>query len=409
MKKYINSMILLSATGVIISGILLYQHYFPELELGFISCGNGFSNPCITVGQSKYSMLFGVPVAAYGLLYFIFITFLVLIADYASDKYYKILCGVIFPLVIAGLAADLLLAVLMIKIGEICKLCVATYVINILLFIISYRFIKTHFLRKEITDSVKGFLKPSEPDGRASLSLSILLVFFLSFAVFSGTNIIRQKSSGREKYTDNQKAKQLTSFYNQTQEKFVYPASSMTIGDNSAKLKIYIFNDFLCSACYKLYQIEKQIVAKYRNSIQIVYYHYPLDSTCNRDVKDTVYQNSCLASRSMAAAAEGGFFEEYFYVHFSGYSSYKDGFGMETINGNLLKAEREFKIQPSRKQSFETMITDEAVRHQITEHIEFAIKAKIDATPTLIISGRKIQGVPPKELLESIIDTELSK
>jgi protein-disulfide isomerase/uncharacterized membrane protein len=407
-KKYINSMLLLSVAGVVISGVLLYQHYFPDFEMGFITCGKGFSNPCITVGQSPYSMLFGLPVAAYGLFYFILLSFLILVADYAQDKFYKILCGVVLPLIIAGLVSDVVLGILMIKIGELCELCIFTYVINILLFAIMFLFIKNNFSRKEIIDSVLNFFKPANPDEKASLSLSILFSFFLAFAVFTSTNIIKMKS-GVNKTPEAQKAKHITNFYNQQREEIDFIKSNMVIGSDNAKVKIYIFNDFLCSACYKLYQIEKSIVAKYRNSIQIIYYHYPLDSACNKYMDDAVYMNSCMASRSMYAAAESGFFEEYFYVHFSDYANYKESFEKDNVTNNISQTEKQFKIKSESKQKFLSIMESSSGDPQIKEHIEFAEKLKIEATPTIIIAGRKIVGVPPKEIFEAIIDTELAK
>ncbi|HRS62015.1 MAG TPA: vitamin K epoxide reductase family protein, partial [Spirochaetota bacterium] len=124
MRKHFNIMLVLAFCGAIISGILLYQHYFPEMNLGVISCGKGFSNPCIAIGQSPYSKLFGIPIAAYGVLYFAILTFMMLLADYAEEYYYHIFMSLMFPIVIAGVMADIILAVLMIKIGEICYLCV---------------------------------------------------------------------------------------------------------------------------------------------------------------------------------------------------------------------------------------------------------------------------------------------
>jgi len=407
-KKYINVILLLSVAGVFVSGLLTYQHFFPDLNMGFLSCGKGFSNPCIAVGQSKYSIIFGLPVAAYGFFYFILITFLVLVADYAGDKYYKILCGIIFPLIIAGLAADIVLGILMIKIGELCSLCIATYLINVLLFISMFLFIKNRFVKNEIKKSLINFFQPSDSDEKASLSLSILFAFFLAFAIFTGTNMIKMKS-GSSKTPDGQKSRLLTNFYAQKEERINFIPSNLSIGNTDAKLKIYIFNDFLCSACYKLYQIEKFVLAKYKNKIQIIYYHYPLDKACNKFMEDTVYPNSCLASQSMYAASEAGFFEEYFYVHFSNYSNYKEGFERESIKTNLSLTEKQFRIKPEMKQKFESLVENSNGARLISEHIAFAEKLKIDATPTIIISGRKIVGVPPKELLESIIDTELAK
>jgi len=401
-------MLLLSIAGVVFTGILLYQHYFPDLDMGFISCGTGFSNPCITVGQSKYSILFGLPVASYGLLYFILMSFLILVADYAQDKFYKILCGIVFPLTIIGLVSDAALGIIMIRIGEICKLCIYTYIINIILFIVMFIFIRNNFTKDEIINSITQYFQPNSSDEKATLSLSILFVFFLAFAVFTSTNIIKMKA-GTNKTPETQKSKLITNFYNQKPEQIDFIPSNLKIGDDAAKLKIYIFNDFLCSACYKLYQVEKSIIAKYKNSIQIIYYHYPLDSACNKYIDDSVYQNSCLASQSMYASAEAGFFEEYFYIHFSDYANYKDSFEKENITNNLNQTEKQFKIKSDSRQKFESLMDNKSGDSQIKEHIEFSERLKIEATPTIIIAGRKIVGVPPKEILESIIDTELSK
>ena len=401
-------MLLLSVAGVLIAGLLLYQHFFPDFEVGFLSCGKGFSNSCIAVGQSRYSTLFGIPVAAFGLLYFIFVSFLILIADYSQEKYYKILCGILFPLVIAGLVCDLTLGILMIKIGELCILCILTYIINVLLFIILFLFIKNNFLKNEIIESIGDFFRPTDSDEKASLSLSILFAFFLAFAVFTSAHIIKMKS-GNSKTSGAQISRQITNFYNQKEEHFSFPPTNLTIGKPDAKLKIYIFNDFLCSACYKLYQTEKFILAKYKGKIQIMYYHYPLDKTCNRYMDDSVYPNSCLASQSMYAAAEAGFFEDYFFVHFSNHAAYKEGFDKENIKKNLVQVEKQFKIKPESKQKFETLLENNSGSSQISGHIELAEKLKIEATPTLIIAGRKIVGTPPREFIETLIDTELSK
>jgi uncharacterized membrane protein/protein-disulfide isomerase len=409
MKKYINAMLLLSIAGTLLSGLLLYQHYFPDFEMGFLSCGKGFSNPCISVGQSKYSTILGIPVAAFGLLYFSFITFLVLIADYAQDKYYKMLSGILFSLTAAGVFADIIFGFLLIKIGEMCTLCVWTYLINIALFVLTVFYIRTNFDKSEIKESVKNFFKPSDPDEKASLSLSILFVFFLIFSIFAATNIIKMKSGVGKTSTPEQKAKLITGFYNQKLEQVSFPKSTLVIGNPDAKLKIHIINDFLCSACYKLYQIEKYIITKYRNKIQIVYYHYPLDNSCNKYMDDAVYHNSCLASQSMYAAAEAGFFEEYFYSHFSEYNSYKDGFEKENIAVILKSAETKFSLKKGAIQKFTSLLDSNSGSGQISGHIEFCEKIKIEATPSLFIAGRRIVGVPPKELLEGIIDIELSK
>lgn len=401
-------MLLLSITGTLLSGVLLYQHYFPDFEMGFLSCGKAFSNPCISVGQSKYSVIFGIPVAALGLLYFSLMTFLILIADYAQDKYYRVLFGILFLFVSAGVLSDIILALLMIHIGDMCTLCVMTYIINIILLVILILYIKENLVKSEIIEAVKNFFKPSDADEKASLALSILFIFFLVFSIFAATNIIMMKA-GVSKTSAEQKGKLITSFYNQKQEQITFPKSTLSIGNPDAKIKIHIFNDFLCSACYKLYQIEKYILTKYKNKIQIIYYHFPLDTSCNKYMDDTVYDNSCLASQAMYAASEAGFFEEFFYIHFSEYNNYKDSFEKNNIINNLSISEKKFSLKKESVQKFTTLLDTSSGNRQISDHIEFAEKIKIEATPSFFIAGRRIVGVPPKELIEGIIDIELSR
>ena len=406
MKKYITPMLILSVSGAVISWLLLYQHYFPDLNLGFISCGSGLSNPCITVGQSKYSSIFGIPVAGFGVIYFMILTFLILVADYAQERYYKILCGIGFPLTAAGLIVNIILGILMIKIGQLCKLCAATYIINLAIFIILIFFIKNNFFVNEIKKSLKSFFIPKDSDTKAVLALSIIFVFCLSAVVLAGANIIKFKSGFSKNQNEN---KFLSSFYNQKEENIKFPESNLTIGRSDAKVKIYIFNDFLCSACRKLYEIEKYIIPKYEGKIQIVYFHYPLDISCNNDMEETIYPNSCLASKSMYAAGEADFFEEYLHIHFLNYGNYEDGFEIEHVYKNLTDTSAQFKIKPEAIEKFKSVMNKSGEINQISEHIESAKNLKMESTPTIYIAGRKLVGVPKKEILESIIEKELAK
>ncbi len=401
-------MLFLSFAGAIISGILLYQHFYPELELGFLSCGRGISNPCIAVGQSPYASLFGMPLASFGVFYFALITFLMLIADYAEDYYYHIFMGLIFPLVVAGTAADVVLGILMIKIGEFCSLCASTYIINILLLVLLFLYLKQISDRSRLMEIIRGFVRPETPDRKAVLSLFVVFVFFLAFSVFSGTNILKVRA-GSGKPPQSQITKLVEGFYSQQPEKLAFPESTMRLGDPDAKVKIYAFTDFLCSACHKFYQLEKYILARYKGKVEIIYFHYPLDASCNRHMDDSVYPGSCLAAKSLYAASVSGFFTEYFFIHFSEYQDYKDGFTAENINRNLAAALKESGAGDQGRAKFNEAMKSRSASDQISSHIEFAESIKIEATPTVYIGGRKIVGVPPREFLDAIITNELKK
>ena len=88
MKKFIYLILALAIAGAVLSGILLLQHFYPEAKIGIISCGDGIINPCLSLSQSGYVTLFTIPVAAYGLLWYLLALFILLIADYAGGRYH---------------------------------------------------------------------------------------------------------------------------------------------------------------------------------------------------------------------------------------------------------------------------------------------------------------------------------
>lgn len=411
MNRYLNTIIILAAAGIALSAILLYQHYHPDMDMGIIACGRGFVNPCISVGQSKYAVILGVPVAALGLIYYIFIAFMLLVADYTKEKYYAVICGLILPVAIAGVAADIVLGSLMMKIGSICSLCAATYAINVAIAVLLFFMIKKYLTWNEITTSVKNIFVPENSDQKAVLALTVLFVFFMAFSVISGAGILRLKS-GMNRVPEKAIVKELVAFYNSPVSTIEFPQSSMTAGSSNPEIKIYVFTDFLCIACYKFYNTEKYILAKYGDKVQFVYYHYPLDSTCNRDSDETLYAGSCTASRSMYAAAKAGFFEEYFFTHFGSYKEIKEDYGdrSEQYARQIAdKASGEFNIGKTKIEAFNRLFDSPALPQEITDNIELAVRLKVGGTPTVYIDGREFNGVPSREILEAIILRELSE
>ncbi|TFH40055.1 MAG: hypothetical protein E4G96_08185, partial [Chrysiogenales bacterium] len=130
MKKYVYLILALSAVGAAISAILLLQHYYPDSGPGSLFCGSGIVNPCLTLALSGNSTLFGMPLAAMGLLWHLTAVFIILIADYAGDRYYAHSLALLLPLAGAAVVADLALGAVLIATRLFCALCIATYFVN---------------------------------------------------------------------------------------------------------------------------------------------------------------------------------------------------------------------------------------------------------------------------------------
>ncbi len=403
MKKFINFILILSAIGAVLSGILLVQHYNPESNFGLLSCGNGIVNPCQTLSQSVIGSFIGIPLAAYGLFFYLFVLFLSLIADFSNKKYLNIATVIILPLSVMALVLDIFLFSTLIYLGEYCKLCISTYIVNIIILGLSI----AAFLDIKKTentgfvDIIKDFFSDNDESSnkKAAYSSFSILVFFLFFSVFSMNYILNLKSDNSP--VSKEDIKNFTmGFYSSRVEDIKFPESNLVIGNPNAPIAIYAFTDFLCSACYEFYKVEKYLLSKFKDKVKIVYFNFPLDSDCNKKVR-TIYPNSCTASRAMTQAANSGNFEEYLIEHFKDYKSIHDKYSVEKAISLLPGKIDKIKFQESMK--------SQAVSDLLESHLDFAEKLGIQSTPTMFISGRRMSGSAPKEMMEVIIQKELEK
>ncbi len=63
-------LIVVSVLGTITSSYLLYNHYLPDAQNGLCTSASILS--CSVVNSSKYATLFDMPVALYGIIWFVF-------------------------------------------------------------------------------------------------------------------------------------------------------------------------------------------------------------------------------------------------------------------------------------------------------------------------------------------------
>ncbi|HSV98066.1 MAG TPA: DsbA family protein [Spirochaetota bacterium] len=398
MKKYTLLLIALSLAGAVISGVMVAGHYNPGIQERLIACGDALDNPCRALGLSGYAEILGAPIALFGLFYYLFMLFTLLAADYAGGRYYGDAICVLLPLALLSLAANMVLAALLVRLDLFCTLCVSTYAVNLLSAVALYLLWREtdRGEKQGMRESYrKLFRMPSTNDGRAVFSIYLLFTFFLFIAVFSAGGLIKSKAPGT-RIPRSEIAEHVNAFYSTVPETAELPESALTLGEGG--LTISVFTDFLCGACYQFYEVEKDLFARYRGRIRVAYYHYPLDRSCNPNVRSSRYPGSCAASRAMIAASQMGIFREYFLAHFGNFERVKRGFSPDAATATaagLADSDEFTGTMNSRK-------TDEL----LARDLELARRLGIHATPTIIIGGRRLEGVPPAEILFGIIDRE---
>lgn len=137
--------IILSILGFFLSSYLTYNHIMfrrsPEYKSGCSWFSTGEDDPCKTVDASKYSEIFGVPVALAGAFYFLFISAL------SIFRFAKL----IFLTTFAGIIIYIYLTYLEIfVIKAICPLCVITSIITLLIFLFSIILLRKENLKCKV-------------------------------------------------------------------------------------------------------------------------------------------------------------------------------------------------------------------------------------------------------------------
>lgn len=131
------------------------------------------------------------------------------------------------------------------------------------------------------------------------------------------------------------------------------------------------------------------------NEIRLIFRHYPLDSECNYTLSHQVHPASCAAAIAAECAGEQGKFWEYADLLFADQKQYTRQ-DLETYAGGL-------SLDMAR---FNACLDDGHTRQFIRQDVEEAERVGVKATPTLVINGRLIEGLPPAQKLLSLLAVE---
>src|SRR5512143_2750246 len=109
MKRYILSIMVLSVIGAAVASLLLYQHFFPHSDFALAVCEGGIDNPCASLSRSGYAVLFGLPVAGYGLMGYLILIMAASITIAGGESWHLPCFAFQLPVAAASIAADVVL------------------------------------------------------------------------------------------------------------------------------------------------------------------------------------------------------------------------------------------------------------------------------------------------------------
>jgi len=139
----------------------------------------------------------------------------------------------------------------------------------------------------------------------------------------------------------------------------------------------------------------KQVLNNNPNDVRLVFRHYPLDNECNSRLPQQVHASSCAAAAAAECAGEQGKFWEYTDLLFVDQKMYTRQ-DLETYAGALsLDMDR-----------FDACLDDGRMKGRIQADLEEAGRVGIKATPTLVVNGHLIEGLPSPDQFATMLAIE---
>lgn len=358
--------------GVALSAITLDVHHRLSAESGYTSfCNLGGIVDCDAVLGSRYSTVFGIPVAALGLTAFAIGAALALpgalgwpIAR-AADL-------LLVPLAAASVGFAAVLAVAMFFIGKMCLLCAGTDVLLLTWLVTVVP------LGAAVRDDARTPWWRRRSAARATAAAALLVAMAAgSWVALSGPSLAMTVAEVQARDPK---------FYSWYMRLPVRPTNELTTpdchreGDAGATVSIVEWSDFQCPFCVQAYRDLRRLVHA-RPDVSLVFRHFPLDSSCNPKLERSVHPNACLAACAAECAGQQGRFWEYHDRLFENNDRLeRDG---------LFRYAREAALDIA---AFRICLDDPATVARVGEDIETGARLGVTSTPTLFINGRMIEG-----------------
>lgn len=424
-KKKLILIILVSLIGTALSALSLYQfvslHMGSQHESSFCSISEHVN--CEQVHMSDWSSIGGVPLASFGLGFYLLMIVVALLGMSGQVlRREESRDFITVSAFLASLSSVALFLISELKIGALCPVCLAMYLTNFILLGLSWSIPSGEGLAGRVRHAFRagfrllGIWIPGKV-GFSELLVRIITIFGLCLVLAS---VISSKFLFTQLYISNQPAevdvrgdqlRALTVPYVKAwQEEAVVDlpilrnqivAGDFTKGKEAAPIKIIEFSDFECPHCQKLGTALAQMVKEYPDSIEVVHRDFPLDQSCNR-FSGPLHRGACKAAEFARCAGEQGKFwgvAELFFL-----SGIPEGSTERVIENKIFKEVEALGLDegPMRE-----CLSSGRHMVKIKQDIESGDTLKIQGTPAVWINGRYVKTPHPdviREIIEKLKD-----
>lgn len=376
---------ILTAVGFILTIKLACIYYVANYEKYALSsfCSINDFIDCDGAAKSSVSQFWGIPLAYWGMLFYITVFFLTIVDKLKQLKFLKFLevfkqpmAYITFLGTIAFTCSMVLAGLSLFKIHKLCVLCVITYIIDLIIALVA----SSGRFRQIVEDFKTTFVDFIAGAKKFPKTFVILLLLATSFFTYSGVtyNFVPhiKKQKAILKYRDIK--------FNP------YRVKGNTLGAEKADVVIELYSDYVCPLCY-IHNIMLHKAVHDFSNIKIIHHNYPFDKECNPYISVNMHPNACFMARGAIAARNQGNYWEMSSLLYE---------NQPTKMADMLKLAEQLGFD---KDKFTADFNSEETSKEIENELQKAVNLEIDSTPTMYINGDKIVGVKPYYELKEIL------
>ena len=366
---------ILTLAGLFDSIYLAVSHYRIYTDIGYESfCAISRAINCDTVSQSRYAILGKLPVPVWGIIGYLFLLLLLVIARKADDGNRRI-WALLFTVTLLYSGYSVVLAVIShVYIHSYCIMCIASYAINFLLLFYAW------LIRRRFDPD--SYLKSLKKDflcfgNRWRMATTVLL----PFAIAGG--VLWHSFPAYWQYRPIEVSVKLQT--GKTAEGYPW------IGSENAELVITEFTDYMCFQCNKIHNYLRRLMNRYPEKIKLIHRHFPMDSEFNPIVKVPFHEGAGKLAL-LAIQAEKG--DKFWPVN--------DELYARAIESNVIEISAIAESVGLNSEVLTRSLNNPTNLRKLNHDIIDGLKLGISGTPSFVIDGKIYTSQIPAELLVRI-------
>ena len=387
-KISIQALSLLGLGLAIKLAFIYYSANYDRYSLSSFCSINDFID-CDGAARTDTAQFLGIPLAYWGIFFYIVVLFLTFVDKLKNLKFLKFLEVFKNPKAYIAVLGALSFTISMILAGislfvihKVCILCVATYFIDLIIATIAadgmfkniVMAFKTTFV--DFIDGAKKYTK----------TFVVLLVLATSFLAYTGITL--------DFVPHIKKRKEILKYRDIKVNP--YRVKGNLLGNEDANVVIELYSDYVCPLCYINNIMIHKAVKEYMN-IKVIHHNYPFDKECNSYMTINIHPYACFMSKGALAAKKQGNYWEMSSLLYENQPKKMD---------DMLKLAEQLGFD---KEQFIKDFNSAEISDKIVKEINEAVELKIDATPTMYINEEQVVGVKSYNELKKVLEKHGAK